>query len=96
MNRLAITEAEERSTTSIGSFAQYLLGARSQEIQLGSSGISQIDATGGKTFCSPNLALSDGRNLLHLCFPMAKHSEASWGMRSHLLMRFLNGAVARA
>ena len=44
----------------------------------------------------PNMALSDGRNLLHLCFLMAEHSETSWGMRSHLLMQFLNGAVARA
>ena len=25
-----------------------------------------------------------------------EHSETSWGMRSHLLMQFLNGAVARA
>src|SRR6187549_864862 len=37
-----------------------------------------------------------GRNLLHLCFPMAEHSETSWGMRLHLPMQFLNGAVARA
>jgi predicted alpha/beta superfamily hydrolase len=37
-----------------------------------------------------------GRNLMHLCFPMAEHSEKSWGMRLHLPMQFLNGAVARA
>ena len=37
-----------------------------------------------------------GRNLLHLCFPLAEHSEASWGTRLHLPMQFLNGAVARA
>ena len=37
-----------------------------------------------------------GRNLLHLSFPMADHSEASWGMRLHLPLQFLNGAVARA
>ena len=37
-----------------------------------------------------------GRNLMHLCFPMAEHSEAAWGMRLHLPMQFLNGAVARA
>jgi predicted alpha/beta superfamily hydrolase len=37
-----------------------------------------------------------GRNLQHLCFPMAEHSEAAWGMRLHLPMQFLNGAVARA
>jgi len=37
-----------------------------------------------------------GRNLLHLCFPMAEHSEGAWGMRLHLPLQFLNGAVARA
>jgi predicted alpha/beta superfamily hydrolase len=37
-----------------------------------------------------------GRNLLHLCFPMAGHSEAAWGTRLHLPLQFLNGAVARA
>ena len=37
-----------------------------------------------------------GHNLLHLCFPNADHSEASWGMRLHLPLQFLNGAVARA
>jgi len=37
-----------------------------------------------------------GRNLLHLSFPMADHSEAAWGMRLHLPLQFLNGAVARA
>ena len=37
-----------------------------------------------------------GFNLFHLCFPHAQHNEASWGMRLHLPMQFLNGAVARA
>jgi len=37
-----------------------------------------------------------GLNLLHLCFPMAEHAEAAWGMRLHLPMQLLNGAVARA
>jgi len=37
-----------------------------------------------------------GRNLLHLSFPMAEHSEMSWGTRLHLPMQFLYGAVARS
>jgi predicted alpha/beta superfamily hydrolase len=37
-----------------------------------------------------------GFNLFHLCFPHAEHNESSWGMRLHLPMQFLNGAVARA
>jgi predicted alpha/beta superfamily hydrolase len=37
-----------------------------------------------------------GRNLLHLCFPMAGHTEMAWGTRLHLPLQFLNGAVARA
>ena len=37
-----------------------------------------------------------GHNLLHLSFPLAGHNEAAWGMRLHLPMQFLNGAVARA
>jgi predicted alpha/beta superfamily hydrolase len=37
-----------------------------------------------------------GRNLLHLCFPMAGHSETAWGTRLHLPLQFLYGAVARA
>ena len=37
-----------------------------------------------------------GHNLLHLCFPQAEHNEAAWGMRLHLPLQFLNGAVARA
>ena len=37
-----------------------------------------------------------GVNMLHLCFPQAEHNEAAWGMRLHLPMQFLNGAVARA
>jgi predicted alpha/beta superfamily hydrolase len=37
-----------------------------------------------------------GHNLLHLAFPLAEHSEAAWGMRFHLPLQFINGAVARA
>jgi len=37
-----------------------------------------------------------GLNLLHLCFPQAEHDETAWGMRLHLPMQLLNGAVARA
>lgn len=37
-----------------------------------------------------------GLNLLHLCFPLAEHDESAWGLRLHLPMQFLNGAVARA
>jgi predicted alpha/beta superfamily hydrolase len=37
-----------------------------------------------------------GHNLLHLCFPQAAHNEGAWGVRLHLPMQFLNGAVARA
>jgi enterochelin esterase-like enzyme len=37
-----------------------------------------------------------GFNFLHLCFPQAEHDEKSWGMRLHLPMQFLLGAVARA
>lgn len=37
-----------------------------------------------------------GFNLFHLCFPHAVHSEGDWGMRLHLPMQFINGAVARA
>ena len=37
-----------------------------------------------------------GVNLLHLCFPQAAHDESAWGMRLHLPMQLLNGAVARA
>jgi predicted alpha/beta superfamily hydrolase len=37
-----------------------------------------------------------GHNLMHLCFPLAEHNESAWGMRLHLPMQFLNGAVARA
>jgi hypothetical protein len=37
-----------------------------------------------------------GRNLLHLCFPRAGHSETAWGTRLHLPLQFLYGAVARA
>jgi predicted alpha/beta superfamily hydrolase len=37
-----------------------------------------------------------GYNFLHLCFPKAEHDEMSWGLRLHLPMQFLNGAVARA
>ena len=37
-----------------------------------------------------------GLNFLHLCFPRAEHDETAWGLRLHLPMQFLNGAVARA
>ena len=37
-----------------------------------------------------------GVNLLHFSFPLAEHDEAAWGMRLHLPMQLLNGAVARA
>jgi predicted alpha/beta superfamily hydrolase len=37
-----------------------------------------------------------GRNLVHLCFPLAEHDETAWGLRLHLPMQFLNGTVARA
>ena len=37
-----------------------------------------------------------GHNFLHLVFPHAMHNEGAWGMRLHLPMQFLNGAVARA
>jgi predicted alpha/beta superfamily hydrolase len=37
-----------------------------------------------------------GHNMLHMCFPYAEHDEKAWGMRLHLPLQFLNGAVARA
>ena len=37
-----------------------------------------------------------GLNLMHLCFPLAEHDETAWGLRLHLPLQFLNGAVARA
>jgi predicted alpha/beta superfamily hydrolase len=37
-----------------------------------------------------------GFNLLHLCFPAAEHNETAWGLRLHVPLQFLNGAVARA
>lgn len=37
-----------------------------------------------------------GHNLLHLCFPRAAHDESAWGLRLHLPIQFINGAVARA
>jgi predicted alpha/beta superfamily hydrolase len=37
-----------------------------------------------------------GRNLIHLCFPLAEHDETAWGLRLHLPMQLINGAVARA
>lgn len=37
-----------------------------------------------------------GHNLLHLSFPFAEHDETAWGLRLHLPMQLLNGAVARA
>jgi predicted alpha/beta superfamily hydrolase len=37
-----------------------------------------------------------GHNLLHLAFPFAEHNEEAWGMRLHLPLQLLNGAVARS
>ena len=37
-----------------------------------------------------------GVDLLHLSFPRAEHDETAWGLRLHLPMQFLNGAVARS
>jgi len=37
-----------------------------------------------------------GHNLMHLCFPHAEHDEKAWGLRLHLPLQFINGAVARA
>ena len=37
-----------------------------------------------------------GHNLFHLAFPLADHNEKAWGMRLHLPLQFMNGAVARA
>jgi predicted alpha/beta superfamily hydrolase len=37
-----------------------------------------------------------GVNMMHLSFPLAGHNETAWGLRLHLPMQFLNGAVARA
>jgi predicted alpha/beta superfamily hydrolase len=37
-----------------------------------------------------------GHNLMHLCFPNSAHNESSWGLRLHIPMQFLNGAIARA
>jgi predicted alpha/beta superfamily hydrolase len=37
-----------------------------------------------------------GQNLVHLSFPLAAHDESAWGVRLHLPMQLLNGAVARA
>lgn len=37
-----------------------------------------------------------GHNLMHLCFPHAEHDEKAWGLRIHLPLQFLNGAVARS
>jgi hypothetical protein len=36
-----------------------------------------------------------GHNLFHLSFPNAVHDAASWSMRLHLPIQFINGAVAR-
>ena len=35
-----------------------------------------------------------GRNLFHLCFPLATHDETAWGVRLHLPLQLYNGAVA--
>jgi len=37
-----------------------------------------------------------GHDVFHLAFPHAEHDEKAWGMRLHLPLQFLNGAVARA
>jgi predicted alpha/beta superfamily hydrolase len=37
-----------------------------------------------------------GRDLIHLCFPQAAHSEKAWGVRLHLPAQLFNGVVARA
>jgi predicted alpha/beta superfamily hydrolase len=37
-----------------------------------------------------------GHDLMHFCFPHASHNENAWGIRLHLPMQFINGAVARA
>lgn len=37
-----------------------------------------------------------GLNLFHLGIPFAEHNESAWGLRLHLPMQILNGAVARA
>ena len=37
-----------------------------------------------------------GHNLFHQVFPNAEHDERAWGMRLHLPLQFLSGAVARA
>lgn len=36
-----------------------------------------------------------GYRLMHLAFPMAKHSEVDWGLRLHVPLQMLNGSVAR-
>ena len=35
-----------------------------------------------------------GHDLMHFCFPHAAHNENAWGIRLHLPMQFINGAVA--
>jgi hypothetical protein len=37
-----------------------------------------------------------GRDIIHLCFPRAAHSEEAWGVRLHLPAQMFNGVVARA
>ena len=37
-----------------------------------------------------------GDDLMHFGFPSADHDETAWGMRLHLPLQLLNGAVARA
>jgi predicted alpha/beta superfamily hydrolase len=54
------------------------------------------EVTAGMAMALVSRGWEYGRNLLHLCFPLAGHSEAAWGMRLHLPLQFLNGAVARA
>jgi hypothetical protein len=36
-----------------------------------------------------------GHNLLHLAYPKARHSEPDWGMRLHVPLQMINGAIPR-
>jgi predicted alpha/beta superfamily hydrolase len=55
-----------------------------------------FEVTMGMAMALISRGWSLGHDLLHLCFPYAEHDEATWGMRLHLPLQFLNGAVARA
>lgn len=54
------------------------------------------EVTLGMAMALVNRGWRYGHNLMHMSFPHAEHDESSWGMRLHLPMQFLNGAVARA